>query len=232
MKTSAEVAVRHVEVGIQPASGLEAPLVSETASPPAPERTRPFRERLRRFEPVASAVIFATITVCIAADFIGDVARGESALHLAGMAIGTVLSVIGLVLMLRMLAAARARSRELQVALDHTREDSIRWREQTAQILKGIGELIDRQFAEWGLTPSEREIALLLLKGLSLKSIAEARNASEPTVRQQAQSVYRKAELAGRAELSAFFLEDLLLPQTPGAAQKPPPIAPIRSGRG
>jgi hypothetical protein len=31
-------------------------------------------------------------------------------------------------------------------------------------------------------------------------------------VRQQAIAVYRKSGLAGRAELSAFFLEDLLLP--------------------
>jgi hypothetical protein len=31
-------------------------------------------------------------------------------------------------------------------------------------------------------------------------------------VRQHAVSVYRKSGLAGRAELSAFFLEDLLLP--------------------
>jgi hypothetical protein len=35
---------------------------------------------------------------------------------------------------------------------------------------------------------------------------------SERTVRRHAVSVYRKSGLAGRAELLAFFLEDLLLP--------------------
>jgi DNA-binding NarL/FixJ family response regulator len=35
---------------------------------------------------------------------------------------------------------------------------------------------------------------------------------SERTVRQHAIAVYSKAKVAGRAELSAFFLEDLLLP--------------------
>jgi hypothetical protein len=35
------------------------------------------------------------------------------------------------------------------------------------------------------------------------------------TVRQHAVAVYRKSGLAGRAELSAFFLEDLLLPHRP-----------------
>ena len=37
-------------------------------------------------------------------------------------------------------------------------------------------------------------------------------NRSERTVRRRAVSVYRKSGLAGRADLSAFFLEDLLLP--------------------
>ncbi len=36
---------------------------------------------------------------------------------------------------------------------------------------------------------------------------------SERTVRQHAIAVYSKSGLAGRAELAAFFLEDLLLPQ-------------------
>lgn len=46
------------------------------------------------------------------------------------------------------------------------------------------------------------------------------RRTSERTVRQQALSVYRKAKLAGRAELSAFFLEDLLAPVA-GASDAP-----------
>ena len=44
------------------------------------------------------------------------------------------------------------------------------------------------------------------------KEIAAIQEKSERTVRQHAVSVYRKSGLAGRAELSAFFLEDLLLP--------------------
>ena len=64
-------------------------------------------------------------------------------------------------------------------------------------------------FLEWGLeawkggrlSPAEREVGLLLLKGLSLKEVAETRQTSERTVRQQALAVYRKAGLAGRAEL-------------------------------
>jgi DNA-binding NarL/FixJ family response regulator len=83
----------------------------------------------------------------------------------------------------------------------------------------GLGEAIEAQFSRWNLTEAEREVALLLLKGLSLKEIAAVRASTERTVRAQAHSLYSKAELTGRAALSAFFLEDLLAPiERPDAA--------------
>lgn len=62
-------------------------------------------------------------------------------------------------------------------------------------------------------TPTEKQVALLLLKGLGLREAADVLGRSERTVRQHAVAVYKKSGLSGRAELSAFFLEDLLLPQ-------------------
>lgn len=53
-------------------------------------------------------------------------------------------------------------------------------------------------------------MAFLLLKGMSLKELAELRGTSEKTARAQSMSIYAKAGLSGRSELSAFFLEDLL----------------------
>jgi DNA-binding CsgD family transcriptional regulator len=175
----------------------------------------------RSFETTVPAVIFLLIALCIGADFVGDVARGESTAHLAGMLIGTVLSLGGLALMLRILKASRDRAHELARALDGTRTDLTKWRAQAASMIDGLGALIDKQFTDWDLSPAEREVALLLLKGLSLKDIAGVRGASEPTVRQQAQAVYRKGDLAGRAELAAFFLEDLLQPREHGTASAP-----------
>ena len=64
------------------------------------------------------------------------------------------------------------------------------------------------------------EVALLLLKGLSHKEIAEVRGVAETTVRQQARALYKKAGLGGRNDLAAFFLEDLLGPQ-PGVPTSP-----------
>ena len=86
------------------------------------------------------------------------------------------------------------------------------WRANARKALEGMARAIDSQFAVWSLTPTEREVALALLKGLGHKEIAARTNRSERTVRQHAVTVYQKAGVGGRAELAAFFLRDLMLP--------------------
>lgn len=73
-----------------------------------------------------------------------------------------------------------------------------------------LNNVINQQFTDWQLTNSEKEVGRLLLKGLSLKEIAAIRNTQEKTVRQQASSIYKKAELEGRHAFSAWFIEDIL----------------------
>ena len=41
------------------------------------------------------------------------------------------------------------------------------------------------------------------------------RATSDATVRQQAQAIYRKAGLPGKTAFSAYFLEDLFVPEVP-----------------
>ena len=88
------------------------------------------------------------------------------------------------------------------------------WRASAQKALEGLGEAIDQRFDAWQLTPAEREVALLLLKGYSHKHIARLTGRSDRTVRQHAASAYGKANLNGRVELAAFFLDDLLLPKS------------------
>ncbi|AZQ83219.1 LuxR family transcriptional regulator [Colwellia sp. Arc7-635] len=70
--------------------------------------------------------------------------------------------------------------------------------------------VIQQQFEQWKLTPSEQEVAMLLLKGLSLKEVSAVRNTKEKTVRQQASVIYSKANIEGRHELAAWFLGDFI----------------------
>ena len=160
----------------------------------------------------AAFMLFALIALLMATDLTIDYRRGES---LAGQSFELVIFVsalAGLAFHAWQLAAAERRSARLDRELAEARAEARRWGKEARDILQGLGAAIDRQFDRWGLTPAERDIALLQLKGLRHKAIAELRHTSERTVRQQALAVYRKSGLNGRSDLAAFFLEDLLLP--------------------
>jgi DNA-binding NarL/FixJ family response regulator len=133
------------------------------------------------------------------------------AMELVGI-IPVVLMSVGVAVLFRVSYRQREEQLTLIRDLEIARLQGQRWRAEARSLLNGLGDAIDMQFSRWNLTEAEREVALLLLKGLSLKEIAAVRATSERTIRAQAQSLYSKAGLSGRASLSAFFLEDLLAP--------------------
>ncbi len=136
---------------------------------------------------------------------------GELLLELVDV-VPIVLTSVGVALLFRVTAQQREEHARVIRDLEMARMQGQRWRSEARTYLNGLGEAIEAQFSRWNLTEAEREVALLLLKGLSHKEISTVRAVSERTVREQARSLYAKAGLTGRATLSAFFLEDLLAP--------------------
>lgn len=157
-------------------------------------------------------VLFAAITVIVGVDVVADLTEGTSVGHVAVEVAAMALAALGVAVLAIRLMRARRDTTRLRASLEHARADAERWRGETAELLAGLGVAIDREFERWGLTPAEREVGLLLLKGLSHREAAELRHVSERTVREQARALYKKAGLSGRADLAAYFLEDLLLP--------------------
>jgi DNA-binding CsgD family transcriptional regulator len=100
----------------------------------------------------------------------------------------------------------QALQRDLEVA----RAEGRAWRESAQGYVAGLGEEIEKQFNRWQLTPAEREVGLLMLKGFSHREVARLRATTEATVRHQAQAIYLKSALPGRSAFCAYFLEDLL----------------------
>ena len=100
--------------------------------------------------------------------------------------------------------------------LNMSKQQAQDWREANCDLVAGLSKQILKQFNVWALSKSEVEVGMLMLKGLSHQEIANIRSTSERTIRDQARAVYRKSGLAGRSELSAFFLEDLLPPHDAG----------------
>lgn len=104
---------------------------------------------------------------------------------------------------------ARTERNNLLDDLARARTEGDRWRDTARVHLEGLGRAIRAQFDEWRLTAGEADVAVLMLKGLSHKEIARLRHSSAATVRQQAAAVYSKSGLKSRAELAAYFLEDI-----------------------
>lgn len=157
--------------------------------------------------------VFAAIALLIGVDIVADYRAGSETNHLLTEGFVMVLALGGVAGLVQQIRSVQHQAEQLKVDLAAARLDAERFRADAADALRGLGEAIDRQFERWKLTPAEREVALLLLKGLSHKEAAEARATNETTIRQQALGIYRKAGLRNRSELAAFFLEDLLLPQ-------------------
>jgi len=159
----------------------------------------------RRTARLGAAAVFAVVFACILADVVADYGEGASRAHLGLEVFVLVLTMAGIGMLLWQRDKAR---RDLSAA----RVEAAQWRAESRDLMQGLAVAIEGQFQRWKLSKSEAEVGLLLLKGLSHKEIAALRSVSERTVREQARSVYRKSGLTGRSALSAFFLEDLLLP--------------------
>lgn len=142
-------------------------------------------------------IILILATVFFAFDIIADLADGDEAL------LHIIIESIVFVAISTVLFRELHRLRRVRAELS---EERVR----TARLSGELLTIMRNQFVKWELSPSESEIALLLIKGLSMKEIAEARQVKEKTIRQQATSVYSKSGCAGRHELVAHFIEDLM----------------------
>lgn len=70
--------------------------------------------------------------------------------------------------------------------------------------------LVDDHFTAWNLTASERDVALLAIKGLGIGEIADIRKTREGTVKAQLNAIYRKAGVGGRPQLISLLVEELM----------------------
>ena len=77
-----------------------------------------------------------------------------------------------------------------------------------------LADVIEGFFVDWGLTLAERDVAMMILKGLDNETIARVRNTAPGTVRAQATSIYGKSQTDGRAQFISLFVEELLAGNT------------------
>ena len=150
------------------------------------------------------AVVFLVQAFC-AVFFVSDILSSVLGLYSAplswqtrellelGAAVGLILGLIlGAVLLYRAL-------RERNIAQERLRRAS-----------GAFMDLLEERFAEWALSPAERDVALFAIKGMSTAEIGVLRQTSEGTVKAQTNAIYRKAGVTGRPQLLSVFIEDLM----------------------
>lgn len=94
------------------------------------------------------------------------------------------------------MALLRERKQNAELSLHHLRKD--------------FGGLIEEKFQRWNLTPAEKDISVLLLKGFGTSEISELRSTKLGTVKLQVHKVLQKAGATNRAEFMSMFMDDFL----------------------
>jgi DNA-binding CsgD family transcriptional regulator len=129
-------------------------------------------------------------------DVIGDLRESPGSSHFLFEAVVTAALTVGVVLGAYALRETLAVMQAQETAL--------------ATASGALADVIAAQFDEWGLTPAERDVGMLALKGLDVAEISALRDAAQGTVRAQLTRIYSKAGVSGRAQFGSFFVEDLL----------------------
>jgi len=169
------------------------------------------------------AVLLAAITALKLVDVIADMGLQLPPQHLIQEWILLLLSAFGCVYLITDIRRRSRAMEQLRDTLSMSDQQLAALSDQLRDARRSFAETIRAQFETWKLTSSEQQVAMLLLKGLSLQEIAAVRDTREKTVRQHASNVYAKAGLEGRHALAAWFLEDLVGSGDPGTERVPSP---------
>lgn len=180
----------------------------ETSEKPAPA--------LRRWGPTATIAAAVVVEVLAAAFFVGDslqeLATDANKVHpltelpvAIALCIGAWFTIREL---RRLLQAAKERDRALALASG------------------AFLQVVEKQFDLWHLTPAEKDVAWLSLKGVDVAEIAALRNAANGTVRAQLARIYGKSGVTSRAQFASIFVDELMGRLPDRAPRKDAPEAP------
>ncbi len=150
---------------------------------------------------LVALIVFQTLCavfflVDVTGDFAEFVAGQDSELHIGIEFMATLGLFAGVVVESFILMAMLRRAARTEKAMDIARG--------------ALNEVIEGYFRDWGLTPSEEDVAAFTLKGCSISDIARFRGSAEGTIKTHLNAIYRKAGVDGRSQLVSLLLEDLM----------------------
>jgi len=158
-----------------------------------------------RKTPVALMALIAVQILCaafFAADLVADYreatmsSEGGVPVHLPIEAVAALALLAAVVFETRYLLGLLRRKADLERSL---------------AIARGaVHDVIEAHFEAWGLSPSERDVAMFLVKGLNTAEIAEMRGSAEGTIKAHLNGIYRKSGTRSRAEMLSVLIDSLM----------------------
>ena len=143
---------------------------------------------------IAAQLVCATIFLV---DVVTDLAKGSGLdWHLLPEALAVLALFVGIGLEVIFLLQLLQRKASLERSVD--------------MASSALQDVIESHFTEWKLTASERDVAALMVKGLSIAEIADVRGSAEGTVKAHLNAIYRKASARNRAEVLSHIMDTLI----------------------
>ncbi len=90
------------------------------------------------------------------------------------------------------------------------KNQNIKSQMQLSALKVDFDEYVRSQFAKWELTVAEKDVALLLLRGLNTSDIADLRSVTVGTIKVQAHNVFGKSGVSSRVEFMALFMDEFI----------------------
>jgi DNA-binding CsgD family transcriptional regulator len=153
--------------------------------------------------------LFLLIIIFTLIDVLRDIGEGLSLTHISHELGIVLLCGVLIFYQIKLLKKKQQSLVQMKDTVQALSNENLKIKEDLKKFSGQLHEIIDQQMNSWHLSVSEKDIARFILKGLNMKEIAQIRNTSEATVRQQAMNIYRKANVHSRQEFIAYFLEDL-----------------------
>lgn len=124
-------------------------------------------------------IVFAVFFII---DIILDLNEGIPLSHIWHEAVLFSLAIGAILWQVRIIFRKNIYISSLNTELLETKKSYQEWKEKTHAKTQELGHLIENEFGLWHLSQSEKDVALLLIKGFSMKEIADIRKTHEKTV--------------------------------------------------
>ena len=138
---------------------------------------------MNNHERLTISLILMSIAVLTSIDIYKDYFDGVAGWHIVIESIVALFALSGVFYIIRgQFRLQRSLEKEQQSNAELELEAQ-KWKQVSKSYIDGLSKEIDKQLSLWELTKAEKDVAFLLLKGLSLKEIALVRYTSVKTTR-------------------------------------------------